>query len=98
MRQSAKLQALGVRYVGPFDGHNVEELEHAFQNAIELSDEDWKMVETERPASWMAEKVRAAMPGTPMRPLPATVTRVSLSFVPAEIQVKTNRFGRSTST
>jgi len=32
-------EALGVRYVGPFDGHNVEEMEHAFQNAIELSDE-----------------------------------------------------------
>ena len=32
-------EALGVRYVGPFDGHNVEEMEHAFQNAIELSAE-----------------------------------------------------------
>ena len=30
-------EALGVRYVGPFDGHNIEEMEHAFQNAIELS-------------------------------------------------------------
>jgi 1-deoxy-D-xylulose-5-phosphate synthase len=30
-------EALGVRYVGPFDGHNVEEMEHAFRNAIELS-------------------------------------------------------------
>ena len=30
-------EALGVRYVGPFDGHNVEELEHALHNAIELS-------------------------------------------------------------
>jgi 1-deoxy-D-xylulose-5-phosphate synthase len=29
-------EALGVRYVGPFDGHNVEELEHALHNAIEL--------------------------------------------------------------
>jgi 1-deoxy-D-xylulose-5-phosphate synthase len=30
-------EALGVRYVGPFDGHNIEEMEHAFHNAIELS-------------------------------------------------------------
>ncbi len=30
-------EALGVRYVGPFDGHNIEEMEHALQNAIELS-------------------------------------------------------------
>ena len=32
-------EALGVRYVGPVDGHDVEELEHAFRNAIELSAE-----------------------------------------------------------
>ena len=32
-------EALGVRYVGPVDGHNINELEHAFQNAIELSAE-----------------------------------------------------------
>ena len=32
-------EALGVRYVGPFDGHNIEEMEHAFHNAIELSEE-----------------------------------------------------------
>lgn len=32
-------EALGVRYVGPFDGHNVEEMEHALENAIELSEE-----------------------------------------------------------
>ena len=30
-------EALGVRYVGPFDGHNIEEMEHALHNAIELS-------------------------------------------------------------
>jgi 1-deoxy-D-xylulose-5-phosphate synthase len=30
-------EALGVRYVGPFDGHNIEEMDHAFENAIELS-------------------------------------------------------------
>jgi len=32
-------EALGVRYVGPFDGHDIEELERTFQNAIELSAE-----------------------------------------------------------
>src|SRR6056297_60187 len=32
-------EALGVRYVGPFDGHNIEEMEHAFRNAIELAEE-----------------------------------------------------------
>jgi 1-deoxy-D-xylulose-5-phosphate synthase len=32
-------EALGVRYVGPFDGHNIEEMEHALHNAIELSSE-----------------------------------------------------------
>ena len=32
-------EALGVRYVGPFDGHNVAEMEAAFRNAEELSAE-----------------------------------------------------------
>jgi 1-deoxy-D-xylulose-5-phosphate synthase len=32
-------EALGVRYTGPVDGHNVAELEAAFRNAIELSTE-----------------------------------------------------------
>ena len=32
-------EALGVRYVGPVDGHNIEQLEQTFQNAIELSAE-----------------------------------------------------------
>lgn len=32
-------EALGVRYVGPIDGHDVVELEEAFNNAIELSSE-----------------------------------------------------------
>ena len=32
-------EALGVRYVGPIDGHDIEELEHTFLNAIELSAE-----------------------------------------------------------
>ncbi|MFZ9627930.1 MAG: 1-deoxy-D-xylulose-5-phosphate synthase [Ilumatobacteraceae bacterium] len=30
-------EALGVRYVGPIDGHDIDELESAFSNAIELS-------------------------------------------------------------
>jgi 1-deoxy-D-xylulose-5-phosphate synthase len=30
-------EALGVRYVGPIDGHNIVELEQALKNAIELS-------------------------------------------------------------
>ncbi|MDP2291222.1 MAG: 1-deoxy-D-xylulose-5-phosphate synthase [Actinomycetota bacterium] len=32
-------EALGVRYVGPVDGHDVEALEHSLRNAIELSAE-----------------------------------------------------------
>ena len=32
-------EALGVRYVGPVDGHNIAELEASFHNAIELSTE-----------------------------------------------------------
>jgi 1-deoxy-D-xylulose-5-phosphate synthase len=32
-------EALGVRYVGPVDGHSFEELEETFRNAIELSAE-----------------------------------------------------------
>ncbi|WP_040492431.1 1-deoxy-D-xylulose-5-phosphate synthase [Ilumatobacter nonamiensis] len=32
-------EALGSRYIGPFDGHDVEQMEHAFHNAIELSAE-----------------------------------------------------------
>ena len=32
-------EALGVRYVGPVNGHNVEEMEHALLNAIELSED-----------------------------------------------------------
>ncbi len=32
-------EALGVRYVGPFDGHDIEQLEHALHNAIELSED-----------------------------------------------------------
>ena len=32
-------EALGARYIGPFDGHDVGQMEEAFHNAIELSDE-----------------------------------------------------------
>lgn len=32
-------EALGARYIGPFDGHDVEEMESALHNAIELSSE-----------------------------------------------------------
>jgi 1-deoxy-D-xylulose-5-phosphate synthase len=32
-------EALGVRYVGPVDGHDITALEHSLQNAIELSAE-----------------------------------------------------------
>jgi len=32
-------EALGARYIGPFDGHDVTEMEEAFHNAIELSEE-----------------------------------------------------------
>ena len=32
-------EALGARYIGPFDGHDTESMEHALHNAIELSDE-----------------------------------------------------------
>jgi 1-deoxy-D-xylulose-5-phosphate synthase len=32
-------EALGVRYVGPVDGHSITELEESFRNAIELSSE-----------------------------------------------------------
>ncbi len=32
-------EALGVRYTGPIDGHDLEALEHSFQNAIQLSAE-----------------------------------------------------------
>ena len=43
-------------------------------NPIELSDDAWKMVETESRSDSIAAKVRAAMPWTPTIPLPATVT------------------------
>jgi 1-deoxy-D-xylulose-5-phosphate synthase len=32
-------EALGVRYVGPIDGHDIAEIEHTLRNAIELSAE-----------------------------------------------------------
>jgi 1-deoxy-D-xylulose-5-phosphate synthase len=39
LQPPAFFEALGVRYVGPVDGHDVEALEHSFRNAIELSTE-----------------------------------------------------------
>jgi 1-deoxy-D-xylulose-5-phosphate synthase len=39
LQPPAFFEALGVRYVGPVDGHDLEELEHSFRNAIELSAE-----------------------------------------------------------
>jgi 1-deoxy-D-xylulose-5-phosphate synthase len=39
LQPPAFFEALGVRYVGPVDGHDVEALEHSFRNAIELSAE-----------------------------------------------------------
>jgi hypothetical protein len=41
---------------------------------IELSDDAWKIVETDSRSDSTAENVRAAMPCTPAMPLPATVT------------------------
>ena len=41
---------------------------------IELSDEAWKIVETDRRYASTAANVRAAMPWTPAMPRPATVT------------------------
>ncbi len=37
LQPPAFFEALGVRYVGPVDGHDVPELEHALRNAEELS-------------------------------------------------------------
>ncbi|MBA3288135.1 MAG: 1-deoxy-D-xylulose-5-phosphate synthase [Acidimicrobiia bacterium] len=39
LQPTAFFEALGVRYVGPFDGHDIGALEHALRNAIELSAE-----------------------------------------------------------
>jgi 1-deoxy-D-xylulose-5-phosphate synthase len=39
LQPTAFFEALGVRYVGPIDGHDFAELEHAFQSAIERSSE-----------------------------------------------------------
>ena len=41
---------------------------------IELSDDAWKIVETDSRSASTAANVRAAMPCTPTMPLPATVT------------------------
>ncbi len=39
LQPPAFFEALGVRYVGPVDGHDIAALEHAFRNAVELSSE-----------------------------------------------------------
>jgi 1-deoxy-D-xylulose-5-phosphate synthase len=39
LQPPAFFEALGVRYVGPIDGHDIPELEHALRNAEELSAE-----------------------------------------------------------
>ncbi len=39
LQPPAFFEALGVRYVGPIDGHSLEDLEATFRNAIELSAE-----------------------------------------------------------
>ena len=39
LQPPAFFEALGVRYVGPVDGHDIPALEHALQNAIELSED-----------------------------------------------------------
>ncbi|MFM8827570.1 MAG: 1-deoxy-D-xylulose-5-phosphate synthase N-terminal domain-containing protein, partial [Actinomycetota bacterium] len=38
LQPPAFFEALGVRYIGPVDGHDIEELEHAFRAAIERGD------------------------------------------------------------
>ena len=43
-------------------------------NPIELSDDAWKIVDTDSRSASTAANVRAAMPWTPTMPLPATVT------------------------
>ena len=43
-------------------------------NPIELSDDAWKIVDTDSRSASTAENVRAAIPWTPAMPLPATVT------------------------
>jgi 1-deoxy-D-xylulose-5-phosphate synthase len=39
LQPPAFFESLGVRYVGPFNGHDIEEMEAAFRNAEELSEE-----------------------------------------------------------
>ncbi|MFM8825527.1 MAG: 1-deoxy-D-xylulose-5-phosphate synthase N-terminal domain-containing protein, partial [Actinomycetota bacterium] len=38
LQPPAFFEALGVHYIGPVDGHDIEELEHAFRSAIERGD------------------------------------------------------------
>ena len=39
LQPPAFFEALGVHYIGPIDGHNIEELEHAFNASISREDE-----------------------------------------------------------
>ena len=39
LQPPAFFEALGVRYVGPVDGHDIPALEHAFHNAVELAED-----------------------------------------------------------
>ena len=88
-------EALGVRYVGPVDGHDVEALEHSFRNAIELSAEGPIVVHvlTEKgrgysPAEDDDEKhLHDAPVFDPMvGPPPAVVTGYTQSFAEAIIK------------
>ena len=36
--EGALFEALGFRYLGPFDGHNIEEMTHVFEEARQISD------------------------------------------------------------
>lgn len=36
--EGAMFEALGFRYLGPFDGHNIEEMTHVFEEAKQVSD------------------------------------------------------------
>ena len=55
--------------------------EAALEDELEFDDEDdWEIISTLAPWLATAEKVRAAMPGTPIMPRPSTVTRLKPSM------------------
>ena len=64
-----------------FQKQRAHDAAHPDSASFELSEEDWKIVETDTPAACTEAKVRAAMPGTPISPLPATVTSAWLRMV-----------------